>query len=460
MSTSRLTYGAHARALLALGLPIVGTLVAGLVLHMSDTVMLGKYGIDELAAVVIGGQIWFILFIAGSGIGAALSGPIASAMAQKDEVTVRRLVRMGLWLTVGYAMLVTPIYFFAEPLLLALGQQPQIAALAGDYVQIVGFSVYPVLLQNLIRTYLAALEKTAFVLIASIIAVIFHIFLNWVLIFGAFGIPAMGVKGAAISSLLTDTALMLMVLAYALRTFPEHRLLHRFWKPDWEILKRVFFLGVPVSLQLVAEVGLFAFAAVLMGRVSAEMLAAHGIALQLAGITFLIQLGVAQAATVRTGQAFGARNDRLLRDGALVGVFMSILFAVFTMAVFLIFREGLVSLFLSPDDPDTPAVIAAGATLLILAAIFQIFDGGQAMAMNLLRGVHDTRIPMVIAIVSYWLVGVPAAWWLGSPDRFGGVGVWSGLVIGLACAWVGLSVRFWRRNWVVAVGPAGHSMAN
>jgi multidrug resistance protein, MATE family len=448
MSTDRLSYAAHTRALLVLGLPIVGSQLSGLFLHMSDTVMLGWYGIDELAAVVIGGTVWFVLFITGSGFGSSLAGPIASAMAQGDETKVRRMVRMGIWLTLGYALLVTPVFFFAEPLLLMLGQKENVARLAGDYVEIVGFSIYPVLLTNLLRAYLAALHKTGVVLVASISAVVFHVGLNFIFIFGALGFPAMGVQGAAISSLFTDTALMLVLFVYALKAFPGHRLLQRFWRPDGEVLKMVFLLGMPVGLQMLAEVMMFASAAVMMGWVSAEMLAAHGIALQMAGVTFLIHLGVSQAATVRAGQAFGAQDRAGLRDGALTGVVLSLGFAVVTMAVFLLIPETLVRLFLDQSDPATPRVVEAGVTLVFMAAIFQIFDGGQAMAIGLLRGVHDTRIPMVIAIVCYWAIGIPTAYLLGRPEVFGGIGVWSGLVVGLATVWAALSWRFWRRDWV------------
>jgi len=444
-----MSYRAHAGALLALGLPIVGSQLAGLFLHMSDTIMLGWYGVDELASVVIGGTVWFIMFITGSGFGTAIAGPIASALAQGDDTQVRRMVRMGIWLTLGYAVLVTPVFFFVEPLLLAAGQKPRVAELAGGYIEIVGFSVYAGLISNLIRAYLAALGKTGVVMAVMVGAVIFHIGLNYIFIFGAFGVPAMGVQGAAISSLFTDFSVMIILLIYAVKRFPEYRLFQRFWRPDPELLRKVFALGVPVGFQMLAEVGMFAFAAVMMGWISAEVLAAHGIALQLAAITFLVQLGVAQAATIRTGQAYGARDALALRDGALTAFVMSFGFAVITMTIFLLIPEFLLHLFLDPSDPATPRVIAAGVTLVTMAAIFQIFDGGQAMAIGVLRGVADTRVPMVIAIICYWVIGIPVAYSLGRPEVYGGVGVWSGLVVGLATVWVALSWRFWRRQWIL-----------
>jgi MATE family multidrug resistance protein len=220
-------------------------------------------------------------------------------------------------------------------------------------------------------------------------------------------------------------------------------LLARFWRPDPEMLARIFSLGWPIGFTLLAEVGLFSAAALMMGWVSAEMLAAHGIALQLASTTFLVHLGLSNAATIRAGQAVGRADPVALRDGALTAVVMSVAFALVTVAVFLSIPEQLVRLFLDPADPDTPAVIAAGVVLVTMAAIFQLADGGQAMAIGLLRGVQDTRVPMVIAVVCYWFLGLPVAYGLGFVAGWGGVGVWWGLVAGLATVWLALSVRFW-----------------
>jgi MATE family multidrug resistance protein len=181
----------------------------------------------------------------------------------------------------------------------------------------------------------------------------------------------------------------------------------------------------------------------MMGWISAEMLAAHGIALQLASTTFLVHLGLANAATIRAGQAAGLHDARFLRDGALVAVVLSAGFALVTLVWFLSMPAALVGLFLDPADPKAPGVIAAGVTLVTMAAIFQLADGGQAMVIGLLRGVQDTRVPMAIAAVGYWLIGLPVAYVLGFPAGWGGVGVWTGLLAGLTVVWVLLSVRFW-----------------
>jgi len=438
------TYASHAKALLTLGLPLVGSHLAGLFIHMTDTVMLGWYGVEELAAVVLGGTFWFVLFVVGSGFGTALAAPVATAVAQRDETQVRRLARMGMWLSVGYALLITPVFLLAEPILLAMGQSARVAELAGSYLVIAGWSIFPNLLVNLLRSVLSALHRTRIIVIVMLSAFVLHAALNWVLIFGNLGMPEFGIRGAAISTLLTDAAILAVMMVYAVRSFPQHRLLSRIWRIDRDALARVFHLGWPVSLQMMAEVAMFSSAAIMMGWAGAEMLAAHGIALQLASVTFLFHLGLANAATIRVGQAHGL-NDRMeLRKGALTGVVMSIGFALLTVAIFLLFPRMLVGLFLDPADPATPGVIVAGVTLVTMASVFQLADGGQAMAIGLLRGIQDMRIPTLIAVVSYWLIGMPAAYILGFPFGLGGVGVWSGLVIGLAAVWIALSIRFWR----------------
>lgn len=438
-----LPWGAHLKALLLLGLPIVGSNLAGFFIHVTDTVMMGWYGVNELAAMVIAGTFWFVTYILGSGFGIALPAVVASARASGDEVQVRRSTRMAIWLTLGYAALVAPIFLFPRPILLAIGQDPEVARLAADFLMIGGWSVVPGLITNVMRSYLAALGRPTVVLVVTLIAFVLHLVLNYALIFGHWGFPELGIRGAAISTLASDAMICLLLLGYALRRFPQYALLSRFWRPDWEMLWRIFHLGWPVSLQMLAEVGLFSLAAVMMGWISPEMLAAHGIAMQLGSTTFLVHSGLANAATIRVGHAAGLHDARLLQDGALVAVTASMVVAAATIVLFLNFPVPLISLFLDTSEPGAAAVIAAGVPLVTMAALFQLADGGQATAIGLLRGIEDTRVPMFIAGLGYWGVGGPLAWLLGFHLGWGGVGVWSGLLAALVVVWVALSLRFW-----------------
>jgi MATE family multidrug resistance protein len=236
---------------------------------------------------------------------------------------------------------------------------------------------------------------------------------------------------------------MVALAVYAAVVTREHQLFVRLWRADWPAFRRIFTLGWPIGTTSLAEVGLFAGSAVLIGWIGTVELAAHGIALQLASATFMIHMGLSNAATIRAGHAFGQGDRPALRVGAAVVVVLSALWVAVTVVLFLTFPEALIGLFLDPADPNRAAVIAAGVTLVALAALFQTADAAQVMALGLLRGVQDTKRPMVYAAVSYWAVGMPCSYVLGFPLGYGAPGVWTGLVVGLTVAAVLLMHRFW-----------------
>lgn len=439
-------YPAHARALLSLGVPLIASHLAQMLLHVTDTVMLGWYGVTELAAVVLGSSAFFIVFILGSGFGIAVMGLVASALGAGDTTQVRRDTRMGLWLSIGYGLAVMPIMWWSGSILLAAGQKPEVAALAQDYLRIAGFGMAPALVIMTMKSYLAAFERTQVVLAVTLVSVGVNAGLNWALIFGHWGAPELGVQGAAIATLSVQAigAVMLAGFAGWLPELRQFELFHRFWRPDWQAMHKVFRLGLPIGLTGLAEGGLFQASALMMGWLGAAALAAHGIALELSALTFMVHLGLSNAATVRVGRADGARDARGLRDAAATAVAMSLVFAAAAVVLFLAIPETLVALFLDTAKPGSAEIIAFGAKLLAVAALFQMFDAMQVMALGLLRGVQDTRAPMWLASVSYWLIGIPASYVLAFPLGFGGVGLWLGLVVGLAAAASLLMARFWR----------------
>lgn len=441
-----LNYASHARALLVLGLPLIASHLAQMLLHVTDTVMLGWYGVTALAAVVLGSSAFFIVFILGSGFGIAVMGMVASALGAGDTTQVRRNTRMGLWLSVLYGFAVAPLMWWSGPILLLAGQKPDVAAMAQEYLRIAGFGMVPALIIMVLKSYLAAFERTQIVLWVTLISVPVNIVLNWALIFGNWGAPELGVRGAAIATLSVQIigAVLLAAFAAGLRELRQFELFHRFWRPDGQAMAQVFRLGLPIGLTGLAEGGLFQASALMMGWLGAEALAAHGIALELAALTFMVHLGLSNAATVRVGRADGARDARALRDAAATATAMSLTFAVAMVALFLAIPETLVALFLDRANPGAAGIIAFGAKLLMVAALFQMFDAMQVMALGLLRGVQDTRAPMWLASVSYWVIGIPASYLLAFPLGLGGVGLWFGLVVGLAVAATLLMVRFWR----------------
>lgn len=437
----------HARALLTLGLPLIGSHLAQMSLHVTDTVMLGWYGVVELAAVVLGASAFFIVFILGSGFGQAVMPMVAQALGRGDEVQVRRDTRMGLWLSIGFGALCYPVFWQSEAILLALGQQPDVSALTQDFLRIAGLGMMPALLVMALKSYLAALERTQVVLWITVAAVVLNAGINYALIFGNWGAPEMGVRGAAIASVATQVMTFAALALYA-HWLPELRrfsLFQRFWRPDWQAMRQVFQLGLPIGLTGLAEGGMFQASAIMMGWIGTIQLAAHGIALEVTALAFMVHLGLSNAATVRVGRAMGQGNARSLRDGAKVALILSLGFGVAMVVLFLALPAQIVALFLDRTNPSSGAIIAFGTVLLALSALFQIVDAMQVMALGFLRGVRDTKVPMWLAAFSYWVIGIPASYVLAFPLGLGGAGLWLGLTVGLSLAAGLLLWRFWSR---------------
>ncbi|MCL6284466.1 MATE family efflux transporter [Ruegeria sp. 2012CJ41-6] len=441
-----MTYGGHVRAIAVLGLPLIGGHLAQFAIGLTDTVMLGWYGVEALAAVTLASSYFFVLFLLGAGFAMAVMPMVATAAAEEDETSIRRCTRMGLWLSMLFFVAAMPLLWWSQPILLLLGQDPDVAATAATYLRVAGWGLLPALLVMVLKSYLAALERTQIVFWITIAAAVTNGVTNYALIFGNWGAPELGVTGAAIASFVTQIVSLAAVVLYAVRVLPEHALFRRFWRPDWEMFARVFRLGLPIGLTMLSEVTMFASSALMMGWLGAIPLAAHGIALQLASATFMVHLGLSNAATIRAGNAYGRKDRAHLARGALVVTIMSLAISAVAVTLFLVFPEQLISLFMESDDPHRGQILLIGTGLLAMAALFQTVDGAQVIALGVLRGVQDTTGPMVIAALSYWLVGIPASYMLGFRMGWGGVGVWSGLVLGLACAAVLLMARFWGRT--------------
>ena len=435
----------QAAALARLGAPLVGSHLAQIALVATDTLMMGWYDVTALAGLSLGGPMFFVLFILGSGFALAVMPMVASAAGTASDAEVRRVTRMGLWLSVLYGVIATVPLLVAEPILLALGQAPEVAHQAGLYLSIAGWGLTLHILTMVLKSYLSALELTRIVLVVTVIAALLNVPMNYALIFGHWGLPELGIRGAAISSVIVQVLSVVALALYARRRTARYELFRNLHRPDWPAFRRVFRVGLPIGLTSLAETGLFTATSLLMGWVGTVELAAHGIALQIASITFMVHVGLSSAVTVRVGQARGRGDRDGMRDAALAGLMLSGAAVVATMAAFLLIPDILVGAFVDPDDPARGQILAAGALFLALGAAFQLFDAGQAMALGMLRGVEDTGVPMVLAGIAYWGLGLPAAWLLAFQAGLGGAGVWLGLVTGLAGAAVALNLRFWRR---------------
>lgn len=439
-----MSYPGHVRAILVLGLPIVGSNLAQFAIGLTDTVMLGWYGVEALAAVTLAASYFFVLFLMGSGFAWAVMPMVAAYDAEGDEIGLRRATRMGLWLSTLFAVLAMPLLWWSEPVLLALGQNEVVADQAAQYLRIAGWGIFPALFVMVLKSYLAALERTQIAFWITVVAAVLNGLANYALIFGNWGAPELGIAGAAIASVLTQLISLIGVVIYSLKVLPHHNLFQRLWRLDLEMLLKVFRLGMPIGLTTLSEVSLFTASAMMMGWLGTIPLAAHGIAIQLASGTFMVHLGLSSAATVRAGNAYGRGDRQHMARGAIVVIGLSLLMSLATVALFLSIPEYLISLFLDLNDPESAQIIKIGFGLLAVAALFQLVDGAQVMALGLLRGVQDTSVPLLISVLSYWVVGLSTSYYLGFVYGLQGIGVWLGLVVGLACAGVFLMIRFWR----------------
>ena len=428
--------------LVKLAIPLIGTHLANVALGITDTIMMGWYSVPALAALVLGNAYFFVFFLFGAGFSFAVQPLVASSSSAGEFILARRYMRMGLWLSLIYAALILPFFFSAGKILILLGQASDTSEYAENYTRIVGFGLIPALWAMVIRFFLSGLHLTKVTLFITLTTVLLNIPLNYVLIFGNFGFPELGVTGAAISSVIVQIITAVSITAYALGKLPKYKLLKRFFHFDKVAFLKVAKLGLPIGTSIVAETGLFTASSIMMGWFGAVTLAAHGIALQIASVMFMVHLGLAEASTIKAGNAWGNKNILDLKKGAKVAASCSILFSFLAMTFLILFGDAVVSIYVDIDDPSREQIIHIGALLLIAAALFQFVDGGQAMALGLLRGIQDTAVPMIITILSYWLVGIPSAYLFAFVLNSAPLGIWAGLATGLGSAALLLSIRF------------------
>nr|WP_323778768.1 MATE family efflux transporter [Amylibacter sp.] len=445
-TTPPMTWRGHIRASLVLGLPLIGSHIAQMLTHITDVAMLGWYSVESLAAVVLATQAYFIIFIVGSGFAFAVMPLCATAIGAGDDRQVRRSVRMGSWIVTLYGILLAVPLWNIEPILIALGQQENLARIASEYMQIAIFGLFPALWIMVLKSYLSSLERAQVVLIATLIAAGANVVFNYALIFGNFGFPAMGARGAAWASILTISIDFVFLLVYCgvLPALKKYQLFHNPVRFDREAFVETFKLGWPISLTLLAETGLFSAATIMIGWSGTVALAAHAVVLQITSVGFMVPLGISNVGTIRAGRALGRKDKLGLSRAAMVVVLGAFLFALVTMTLYLTIPRSLMRLFLDPSEPNLEAIVEMGVLLLVVSAAFQIVDATQVAALGMLRGIKDTTIPMVLAIFSYWCVGAPMAYLLGFPMGYGAQGVWGGLVIGLSLAAITMLARYYK----------------
>ncbi|WP_421726401.1 MATE family efflux transporter [Bauldia sp.] len=443
-------WAAEARATLALAWPLVITNLSQGALGFTDTIMMGWIGPRALGAGVLAVNLYFAFLIFAIGVVTATSPMIAIELGRRKHSVrdVRRTVRQGWWAAITITIPIWIVLWNAEALFLLLGQDPELAAEAARYMATLKWSILPFLGYIVLRNFVSALERPRAAMWIGITAVAVNAAFVYVFMFGRFGMPELGLAGAGIGTVIANLYMFLGMAAIVSfdRRFRRYALFGRFWRADWARYRDLWKLGLPIGVTLAFEVTIFNASAFLMGLIGPAPLAAHAIAIQVASIAFMVPLGLAMASTVRVGRAYGAGNIAGIGRAGWTAFAMAMTFAACTSAVMLLAGRPIVGLFLALDDPANQAVIGIAVTLLILAGLFQFADAGQAVAAGMLRGLGDTRIPMIYAGIGYWGVGIGLGVILGFLTPLAGAGIWIGLTVGLSAVAIPLTWRWARRD--------------
>jgi MATE family multidrug resistance protein len=451
------------RATLALAWPLILTNLVQMALQTTDVIMMGWLGPDALAAGALATNLYIACMISGIGLMSAVAPLAASALGARRHAVrdVRRTVRQGLWSCVAISLPLWVVLWQTEPILLALGQEPGLSADAAVYMRTMQWALLPFLAYLVLRFFLAALERPGWGLAVGGLGFVVNGVAAWCLIFGKLGFPALGLAGAGIATTFSSWVMFvaLAIVVVTGRRFRRYHLFGRFWRPDWPRFRKLWRIGLPIAATLAFEVTIFNAAVFLMGLIGPVALAAHTIAIQIASMTFMVPLGFGQAATVRVGRAFGAGDRGGMERAGWISFVLGVGFMSLMACLMLFAPHLLIGVFLDLSRPENSTVVATAVSFLAFAALFQVFDGAQAVGAGMLRGLHDTRVPMLIAALGYWVIGLPLGVVLAFPLGLGGNGIWIGLAAGLAVVAVLMTVRWTMRERLHLVGapiPAPH----
>lgn len=424
-----------------LALPVVIAEMGWMTMGMADTLMVGRISPEAIGAVGLGSSIFLALSIFAMGLLLGLDALVSQAFGAGDLEQCHRWLWHGVVMAVVLSLPVTAALFWISASLDAWGITPSVMALTRSYVRVVAYSTLPLLLYSAFRRYLQGMGVVRPVTLALVAANVVNVFVNWLLIYGNWGAPALGVQGAAWATVLSRVMMALTLLGTIL--YRERTAVSSVFgtlRVDLAWFARLTRPGAPAATQLTLEVGAFAAATALAGRLDASSLAAHQIAINYAALTFMVPLGISSAGAVRVGHAVGRRDPAAASRAG----WTALLFAVLFMAAAALAFFGMPRLLLRAFTSD-PGVLDVGVTLLFVAAIFQLFDGVQGVATGALRGLGDTRTPMLWNLGGHWAVGLPLGYWLCFVLGLGVIGLWWGLSLGLIICGVGLLLTWGRR---------------
>ncbi|MFD1016504.1 MATE family efflux transporter [Winogradskyella rapida] len=433
---------------LKLASPVMLGMLGHTFVSFIDNIMVGQLGAAELAAVSLGNSFIFIAMSLGIGFSTAITPLVAEADSENNFDKGKSVFKHGLFLCTVLGLILFVCLLFAKPLMYVMDQPEEVVDLAIPYLDLVAFSLVPLIVFQAFKQFSDGLSLTKYPMYATIVANVLNVAINYVLIFGKFGCPEMGIVGAAVGTLVSR----FVMVAYlwwllAKRDKSKAYVTHiKFFSLSKQPMKKLTNLGLPSAMQMFFEVGIFTGAIWLSGTLGANAQAANQIALNLSSMTFMVATGLSVAAMIRVGNQKGLKDFVALRRIAESIFIVGFIFAVLFALLFVIFHKMLPTMYVDLDDPanavDTMEVVSIAATLLLAAAVFQITDSLQVIALGALRGLQDVKIPTLITFVSYWVIGFPICYYLGKAEAYGSLGIWIGLIVGLSVAAILLFIRF------------------
>ncbi len=438
------------RETLRLAAPLAAANLLQMLVYAIDVIFVARLGETALAASSLATTLFGLMMWCTIGLTGACAPLIAAELGRRRHAVreVRRSVRMALWLAVACGLLAMAVAARGEALLRLTGQDAEVSRQAGRFLEILLWATIPNIMAGVLRNFVSALGRPVFATAITALAIVVNALGNYVFVFGRFGAPAMGLDGSAFSSVLTAFA---MLGAYVLairadRRLRRYHLFGRWWRAEWARLRDLLRIGLPIALIILAEGGLFSSAAFLMGLIGQAQLAGHTVALQVAALAFQIPFGIGQAATIRVGYHFGAGNHAAVGQAGKAALLMALGYMALPAALMIGAPRFVLGLYVDPAAPQNAAMVGFAVQYLAIAAAFQLFDGMQAVLAGALRGLQDTRVPMLLALAGYWLCGFATSVVLGFFTPLGGHGVWAGLAVGLIVVSALLGQRWWRRE--------------
>src|SRR6266566_5273780 len=431
---------------LKLAAPMALTQLGQIAMTTTDLAFIGRISDEAVAAAGLASTVYFVSFTFGMGLMAAVAPLAAQASGAGETHLMRRSLRAGLWAALLISLPIMAFPLRGEQILRTLGQAPATSRLAQDYLFGLAWGVMPALWFQAIRSFMGAVNRPQPILWITLAAIPANALLAYLLIYGEFGLPRLGLFGAGLATTIVNFGTFLAGLWFVTqrKPFNDYRVLTRLWRIDWSLMRQIIVIGAPISLAFLLEYGLFSSAGLLMGVISTTALAAHQITLQVAAILYMMPFGISMAATIRVGHAVGRNDAAAVKRAGLVGMLLGIVLSTILTLAVIITRGSIARFFLSETTANADATIELAATLLAIGATLFVTDGLQATAVGALRGLKDTRVPLLFAAISYWLIGFSSAYALAFYTPFGAIGVWIGLSLGTVVYATLLVLRFRR----------------